>query len=209
MGVTTSIQTRRGFTFVEVLLTSALLAPLVIGMCMMLDSMHKAYRTGERSADLQQSTRIVMGRIVRELRAAGLDPSVLMPRLPTQAAIQVAEDDRIAFIGDPSGDGSTKKIEYRLDSSTDPPVLRRQQWSTWSGVWSGTNGAQPLAEGITSAKFTYYGPDGNAIHPGELPARVGEIRRVRIVLVAAAPSDEIAREAYRLVSEVRVRNAGS
>ena len=198
----------RGFTIVEALVTAALLAPVVIGVCLVLDGMQRAYGRGERSADLQQSARIAMGRMVRELRAAGLDPSAVMPRLPTPSAVQSAESDRIAFLGDPVGDGVTRKIEYRLDLSLETPVLRRQQWSTWNSGWSGTNGAQPLAERISSAEFMYFGPDGSAIPPSGLPARIGEIRRVRIVLEATSSSADHAQQAYVLVSEVRIRNAG-
>lgn len=150
-----------------------------------------------------------MARIVRELRAAGVDPSGLIPGLPIPGPIQSADISRIAFIGDPNGDGSSKKIEYRLDLSASPPVLRRQQWSTWGGGWSGTSGAQPLAEGITAVEFTYFGAGGGAIPPRELAARLGEIRRVGITITALAPPGRILSEPFRLVSEVQLRNPGS
>ena len=157
---------------------------------------------------MQQSARIVMARIVRDLRSAGLDPSAVIPGLPIQAAIQTAETNRIAFVGDPNSDGTTDKIEYRLDLSSNPPVLRRQQWSKWNNGWSGTNGAQPLAEWIRSVEFTYFGPGGSVIPSSEIAARMGEIRRVGIVIIAGEPSSQVAPETYRLVSEARLRNVG-
>jgi len=203
------MKTERGLTFPEVLIASTLIGPVLISAFIILETMHSAYSRGERRADLQQSVRIGMARIVRELRAAGLDPSGLIPGLPVPGPIQSADISRIAFIGDPNGDGSSKKIEYRLDLSTSPPVLRRQQWSTWGGGWSGTNGAQPLAEGITTVEFTYFGAGGSAIPPGELAARLGEIRRVGINITALAPPGRILSEPFRLVSEVQLRNPGS
>ncbi|MBF8298848.1 MAG: hypothetical protein HW395_1505 [candidate division NC10 bacterium] len=157
MPVVLSTKTKPGFTFSEVLIASTLVGPVLICAFIILETMHGAYSRGERRADLQQSARIGMARIVRELRAAGLDPSGLIPGLPNPGPIQSADTSRIAFIGDANGDGSSRKIEYRLDLSASPPVLRRQQWSTWGGGWSGTNGAQPLAEGITAVEFTYFG----------------------------------------------------
>ncbi len=203
-----SIERQRGFTFLELLLSSVLLAPLVIGLFLVVETMLGAYTRGESRADLQQTARIAMARIVRELRAAGLDPSAVIPRLPIRAAIQTAEANRIAFIGEANGDGVSKKIEYRLDPSGDRPVLRRQQWSTWNNGWSGTNGAQPLAEGIISAEFTYLGPGGSEILPNELAARMAEIGLVGIIIIAGEPSSQGAPGTYRLVSHVRLRNFG-
>ena len=203
-----SIDEQRGFTLVELLIAAAVLGPLVIALFHVVETMQGVYRKGEGRADLQQDARIVMARIVRELRFGGLDPSDVIPHLPIQAVIQTAETSRIAFVGDTNGDGRSKKIEYRLDLSPDRPVLRRQQWSTWNNGWSSTNGAQPLAEGIATVEFTYYGADGIAIASGERSGRLGEIRRVGIVIGAAAPSGQTPAGTYRLVSEVRMRNVG-
>ena len=208
MPVVVSMKTGPGFTCAEVLVASTLLGSVLISAFVILETMQGAYGRGERRADQQQSARIGIARIVRELRAAGLDPSGLIPGLPIPAPIQIADTSRIAFIGDANGDGNSRKIEYRLDLSTSPPVLRRQQWSTWDGGWSGTNGGQPLAEGITAAEFTYFEAGGNAIPPHELTARRGEIRRVGIQITAAGPPGHILSESYRLVTEVRLRNAG-
>jgi prepilin-type N-terminal cleavage/methylation domain-containing protein len=197
-----------GFTLVEMIVASALLGPAVIAMFLVVERMQGAYNKGERRADVQQSARIAIARIVRDLRSAGLDPSAVIPRLPIQAAIQTAETNRIAFVGDPNSDATTEKIEYRLDLSADPPVLRRQQWSTWNNGWSGTNGAQPLAEWIRSVEFTYFGPGGDVISSSEIGARMGEIRRIGIVIIAEEPSSQVDPETYRLVSEVRMRNVG-
>jgi len=194
-----SIRSGRGFSCVESLIVSALFVPIVIVVLLIIDTMHSAYGKGERSADVQQSARIAMARIVRELRAGGFDPTGVVPQLAIQSAVQAAELNRIAFIADPNDEGGTRKIEYRLDLSGQAPVLRRQQWSTWNGGWTGTNGGQPLAERITSLEFAYFGAADTAIHLSDLPARIAEIRRVRVIIMA---------EGYRLVSDVRLRNVG-
>ncbi len=199
MNVRRSITRSHGFSYVESMIASALFGPIVISVLLLSEAMHGAYNKGEQSADLQQSARIPMARIVRELRAAGLDPSGIRPQLAVQSALQTAEIDRIAFIADANDDGGTEKIEYRLDLSAQPPVLRRQQWSTWDGGWTGTNGGQPLAERITSLEFAYFGPADTAIPLSDLPARMAEIRRVRVSIMA---------ERYHLESDVRLRNAG-
>ena len=200
--------TDSGFSYPEVLVATTLIAPALILAFLMLETMQGTYSRGERRADLQQSARIGMARIVRELRAAGLDPSGLISGLPIPGPIQTADINRIAFIGDANGDGISKKVEYRLDTSASPPVLRRQQWSTWAGGWSGTNGGQPLAEGVMALEFTYYGAGGSAIPSAELAARLGEIRRVGITITAAAAPGGVRSEPYCLVSEVQLRNPG-
>lgn len=197
-----------GFTSTEILVASALFGPVMIVAFLMLGTMQGGYSKGERIADLQQSARIGMARVVRELRTAGLDPSGVIPSLPNPGPIQTAESSRIAFITDSNGDGNSEKIEYRLDVSANPPVLRRQQWATWDGAWSGTNGGQPLAERISSLHFTYFGAGGSEIPASEVPARIGEIRRIRILIQAAATSIQTPPEIYDLISEVHLRNAG-
>lgn len=199
---------RSGYTIAELLVASAVLASLIIGLFLIADALRSTYGRGEIRADLQQGARIAMARIVRELRAAGFDPDALIPRLSMPTAIQTAEANRIAFIGDPDGDGRSKKIEYRLDLSADTPILRRQQW-TWDGGWSGTSRAQPLAEGITALELTYYGADGAAIPLSAFPARAGEIQRVGLAITAGSPPSHIPPETYRLVGEVELRNVGS
>lgn len=206
---TTPVQDQRGFTLVELLMASALLVPLVVTLFLTLEAMQRTYSKGEQRADVQQSARIAMARIVRELRAAGFDPKKVIPQLPVPAAIQTAEVSRIAFIGDPDGEGKkSMKIEYQLDLTDDPPILRRQQWSTWNSGWSGPSGAQPLANGITAVEFTYYGADGVAIAPSEVATRLGEIRRVGVAITAGSPPSQLHPETYRLVGEVQMRNVG-
>jgi len=199
MKVGRSIRGGRGFSYVESMIATALFGPIVVVVLMVMETMHGAYGKGEQSADVQQSARIAMARIVRELRAGGLDPSGVLPQLAIQSAVQTAELSRIAFIADANDEGSTKKIEYRLDLSGQAPVLRRQQWSTWNAGWTRTNGGQPLAERIASLEFAYFGAADTAIPLSNLPARMAEIRRVRVIIMA---------ESYRLVSDVRLRNVG-
>jgi len=195
-----------GTSSLEILIAATLLGPVIIALFLVLEAAHRAYQRGERAADRQQNARLAMARIVRDLRLAGLDPSGVIPRLPVPAAIQIAESSRIAFVGDSNSDESSERIEYRLDAGSTPPVLRRQQWSTWNGVWSGTSGAQPMAEWITSLALTYFGADGGAIGSGDSPGRLGEIRRVRIVMTMEPPSGQPAVAGYQLVSEVSLRN---
>ncbi len=208
MRVVSAMKREHGFTTTEILVTSVLFGPVMIVAFLMVDTLQGAYNRGERIADLQQSARIGMARIVRELRTAGLDPSSVIPSLPIPGPIQTAESNRIAFITDSNGDGDSEKIEYRLDLSAEPPVLRRQQWATWNGAWSGTNGAQPLAERIAFIELAYFGAGGSEIPLGELPARIGEIRRVRIFMAAASPANHTPPETYDLISEVHLRNVG-
>lgn len=202
-----SMKGRSGYTVAELLVASAVLVPLVIGMFLISDALHNTYSRGEARSDVQQSARIAMVRIIRELRAAGFDPDALIPRLSIPTAIQTAEASRIAFVADPDGDGRSKKIEYRLDLSADVPILRRQQW-TWNSGWSGRTGSQPLAEGITALELTYYGADGAAIPLNALPARAGEIRWVGLTITAASPPSHTPPETYRLVGDVQLRNVG-
>jgi hypothetical protein len=208
MSASATLQRERGVACAEMLVASALFAMVIVAFLLAVDAIQKAYGGGEQIAELHQSARIGLARIVRELRGAGLDPSGLMPALPSPTPIQLAEANRIAFIGDVNGDGATEKVEYRLDPSTNPPTLRRQLWSTWNNGWSGTNGAQPLAERITLLEFTYHGVDGQPIPLNELPSKLQDIRRIRARIDATASPGQSPGRSYRVLAEVRLRNAG-
>ena len=170
----------QGFALSELLVALALVGMVLATLAGLLQYGQQAYLTGAAQVEAQQSARVAMERLTRELRGAGLDPrgarfpALVNPR-PTGLTIQ----------NDLNGDGviagNRETITYSLTGRT----LRR----------NAGGGAQPLIEGVESLVFTYL--DGN----GNVARTPGEIRTVVIVLTVGSGA-----EAASLTTQVRLRN---
>ncbi|PWU17211.1 MAG: hypothetical protein C5B48_16240, partial [Candidatus Rokuibacteriota bacterium] len=103
----------------------------------------RAYGWGAARVDAQQSARIALERIARELRSAGYDPSGA-----GIAPIAVAASDRVMFQQDLDGDGVVDATRERVTYLVRPGerVLRRDAGG----------GAQPIIDGVRVFRLTYF-----------------------------------------------------
>ena len=170
----------RGFALSELLVALALVGMVLAALAGLFEHGQRAYLTGVARLEAQQSARVAMERLTRELRGAGLDPTgagfpaLVSPR-PTGFTIQ----------NDLNGDGviagNRETIAYSLTGRT----LRQ----------NAGGGAQPLIEGVESLVFTYL--DGN----GNVARTPGEIRTVVAALTVGSGA-----AAASLITQVRLRN---
>jgi prepilin-type N-terminal cleavage/methylation domain-containing protein len=211
-----------GFTMAEVLIVTAISGVILLGLYLMYDVNQVTFVKGEQQADLQQNARIVMDRIVRELRLAGSErqtPPVIPASCTT--AIQLAEATRINFIANIDDDDLTERVEYTYDGASSPPNIKREQWPSFTGPgcasWSASGGAQSFAERVTTVAFTYY--DGNNACLGgaaapDCPAppvptiNLGNIRRISITITTQDAQIGSTAQPFTLRAEVRPRNLG-
>jgi len=70
----TIIRNQRGFTAAEMLVSAAVIAIIMAGLLSLLMSGQQSYVAGANRAEAQQNARLVLERMVRELRTAGHDP---------------------------------------------------------------------------------------------------------------------------------------
>ncbi len=169
-----------GFALSELLVALAIVGMVLALLVGLFQHGQQAYLTGVAQVEAQQSARVAMERLTRELRGAGLDPrgvgfaAFVNPR-PTGFTIQ----------NDLNGDGviagNPETVTYSLTGRT----LRR----------NAGGGAQPLIEEVESLAFTYL--DGN----GNVARTPGEIRTVVITLRVASGA-----AAASLSTQVRLRN---
>lgn len=206
------LNTKRGFTLVEILVASAIFVVIFLAVYLVYETNQITFAKGERDVDIQQNARVAMDRIVRELRMAGFDPQVptIIPN-PCATPIQLATPASITFIADVDSDGTTERVEYTHDP--DPPGVRREQWPSLAGAdcegdWSASAGAQPLVDKVVSLTFTYYDNSGTQIPDADLTARLGEIRRITIAITTSDILPSEGTRSYTLTSEVRPRNLG-
>lgn len=148
-----------GFSLVELLVVIAVLGLTMAGALGLLQSGMRGYAFGAARTEAQQSARVGLERMAKELRQAGYDPTGA-----AVGAIAVAEPSRLVFLVDANGNGAIdatrERITYLL---RDDGVLRRDAGG----------GAQPIVEGVRRLELTYFDREGA---PTADPARVRAIR---------------------------------
>lgn len=70
----TLLRDQRGYTVAEMLVTAAVIAFIMAGLLSLLVTGQQSYTTGAGRAEAQQNARLVVERMIRELRTAGHDP---------------------------------------------------------------------------------------------------------------------------------------
>jgi type II secretory pathway component PulJ len=175
-------------TLHEILIACALSGVVLAGLSTLLDEGVRAYTTGSARAESQQSARVALDRLAREIRQAGRGGADDMP------AVLRMEPSRITFASDLDGDGRAdtrgEQISWHLAVGG---ILRRDAGG----------GAQPVANGVKALEIAYL--DHNAL-PTSDPAAV---RLIDIALTTVHPRSDssLARGvATRVETRVRLRN---
>ena len=172
------------------MLADLLVAVAVLGLVLsanfvLLHQGQRAYQTGAARVESQQTARIALTRIVRDLRTAGSAPLA-----PTFPAISVAEPARLVLHRDWNGDGVIAGPRETVTWTLDGTILRRDAGG----------GAQPIINGARSLSLSYYDADG------ALTTVADDVRAIGISLTTE-PVDVVAPGVQTMVATlVRLRN---
>lgn len=172
----------RGFAFVELLVALALVGIVLVTLTGLLQHGEQAYLAGTARLEAQQSARVAVERLGRELRGAGLDPrGTGFPPLvnPTSTGFTIQND----LNGDGVIAGNRETITYSLRGRT----LRR----------NAGGGAQPVVEGVGALAFTYLDAAGN---PATTP------REIRSVVITITTGSGDGGGGATMTSQIRLRN---
>lgn len=194
---------QNGFTLVEVLIASAILALVMVGALTLVASNHDAYRRGMTIAETQQHARVALQKMDRELRMAGYDLSGVLETLTSPTSIQSAEQGDLSFVADVTGDGVLDQVTYRL-SGTD--LVR--DIASWNGSSFSSSGSGELAGNVSLLVFSYFDdttPTNNAISAPVASGELADIRRVTISLVTSEQMAGTHRD-FPMVTDVKLRN---
>jgi Tfp pilus assembly protein PilW len=171
----------------ELLASLAVLGLVMAATAMFLTSGQRAYLAGTARVESQQSARVALARMAREIRQAGFGPAAA-----DFAALSVFEP---------------KRLVLHMDLDADGVIAGRPETITWllgaDGVLrrDAGGGAQPVINGVRSLSFTYLGADGA---PAVAPS---EVRSVVIKLTTGPEGAPTRRDGLiTLVTEVRLRN---
>lgn len=205
----------RGFTLVELLITTALVGMVMAGLYVMLASSQEAYLVGTNQVEAMQNLRLGVDRMVQDLRVAGYCPTCSNACTTPFAAItaQSATGFTIQYdwnadynCGTGTGINTTGSVNY-LGTGT-------QRGENVVYAVTGTNltrreiglDAAPvvLASGVASATFTYL--DANDV----VTTTSANIRRIAIAITAQPQNQPAAtqqgRASVSVQDSVRLRN---
>jgi type IV pilus assembly protein PilW len=148
-----------GFSLPELLVSLAVIGLVMAGVFTLLQAGLGAYALGTARVEAQQSARIALERMVKELREAGYDPT-----RAGIAPVLTAEPQRVVFQRDLNGNGVIDPTHERVSYLLRPgeSVLRRDAGG----------GAQPIIEGVRRLELAYYDRAGVGTTD---PARVAAI----------------------------------
>src|SRR5205085_2589249 len=77
---------QRGFSLAEVLVATAILVVVLVGILTLYDRANRVFKAGNEAAEMQQNVRIAYERMVSDVRMAGFDYKRGGPLLPGQTA---------------------------------------------------------------------------------------------------------------------------
>jgi prepilin-type N-terminal cleavage/methylation domain-containing protein len=160
-----------GYSLVELLVSMAVLGLVMAGALGFLRAGVRAYGWGAARVEAQQSARVALERMEKELRQAGYDP-----RGAGIAPVAIAEPARVTFQRDLDGNGVVNATRERVTFLLRPgeSILRREAGG----------GAQPLIEGVRRFALTYLDASGSVTTD---PARVAAVR-IRLEVGLRGPS---------------------
>ncbi len=184
---------QKGFSLMEVLISLSVFTIVLFAVYTVFTASHRIFIGGEDKIEVQQTGRVAMEMVAREIRTAGYDPSDVMNLLST-TAIQVANANTLTFVTDVDGDNVTDQVTYRLQGTQ---VVRER--SSWDGVTFSAPVPEELADGVTVFTFTYFDGSDN------VPATLADIRRITIGLTVQETGVG-GQQTLPLTMDIRLRN---
>jgi len=196
MKMTKPIWNQSGFTLLEMLISSAVFAIVLLAIYTMLTASQVTYARGENKVELQQNARVAMRRMAREVRMAGYDPASAIPVQASQTAIQVANANTITFIADLDGDDDSDQVTYRLQGNQ----IIRENASWVGGAWTpNPPTSSELADSVSALSFTYFDSTDTAT------ATLADIRRITLGITVQDTTAGF-QDTFPLTIDVRLRN---
>lgn len=167
---------QKGFTLVELLVAMAVLGVMMAGVLDLLMVGHQSYLVSANLAETQQSARVALDRMIREVRQAGYNPAgatfnAITAATATSLTIQLDLDGSGAIQADgPDGladTGDEEVIGYSLNGTS----LERK---------AGGAAAQLVIDGVQSLTLTYLDVNGATI--SDPASNLGAIRSIVVFL---------------------------
>jgi prepilin-type N-terminal cleavage/methylation domain-containing protein len=184
MNSTKSRGHQRGFSLAEVMVATAILVVILVGILMLYDRANRVFKSGNEAAELQQNVRIAYQRMVADVRMAGFDYKRGGPLLPGQTAAPWAGTRAYSagtIVTPTVANGHTYRATNAGTSGTIQPA-----WPTGTGATVIEAGATPPITWQENGAATYEQPDEQIEYAGATALTV----RGNFDYSASEPGDE-------------------
>ena len=198
-----------GYTVPEILVVCAVVGLVMSGLFSLLMTGSQTYQVGANRAEAQQSARLVIARMIQEIRTAGHDPrstnfTAITPLAPPNTGFTIGNDWNATgaietnLVVNFNGANRGEQITYTVVGT----ALRRQESFL---------DASPVdvTDGLTSITFQYLDVDDNVVANPHVAANAALIRTVAIT-VTTRPDTQAAttsaKVAVTTTNRTRVRN---
>ncbi len=208
-----------GFTLVEMLVVIAMISVMLAALVGLFITLSKSYTTEEVSANAQQDLRAAMNIITRDIRMAGLDPT-----LSGNFGIITAEDDKVRFTIDTNMNGAIddydplignyERITYfydrpnnRIDQILDEGGAAPEQDELIGYVFIPSAPYDITNDSLDdNPLFSYHDEDGNIIATPVIAGDLSNIREVRLTIKVRFPAGAKGTVERVLSTRIQARN---
>lgn len=195
-----------GFTLAELLVACAIIAFVMAGLLVMLQSGQQSYLVGSNQVEAQQNVRVALERMIREIRGAGYCPNCSGTPPFTAIASQSTTGFTIQNDWDGSATISTSgTVTDYAGTTRGEQVIYAVSGGALTRQEIGLDGSPvTLANGISSMTFTYQDDTG------AVTATAADIRTIVVTLTAQPQFQPAATQQGRILvtmaDSVRLRN---
>jgi type IV pilus assembly protein PilW len=193
-----------GFTLAELLVACAVIAFVMAGLLVMLQTGLETYLIGSNRVEATQSVRLAIEQMTREIRGAGFCPTCIAT--PPFTAITAQTATGFTLQNDWDGDGAINTVGTVTDA-TGAARSERIIYAFAGGSLTRQEtlgGAQTLATGINALTFTYQDS------AGATTAIAADIRAIVVTLTTQPQNQPAATQQGRvfvtMTDSVRLRN---
>lgn len=156
---------QRGFSLAEVMVATAILVVILVGILTLYDRANKVFKSGNEAAEMQQNVRIAYDRMLADIRMAGFDYKRGGPLLPGQTAAPWAPTRTYSagtLVTPPTPNGHTYRATNAGTSGSAPPG----GWPTTTGQTFVETGATPAITWQENGGAVYEQPDEQIEYAG-------------------------------------------
>ena len=196
-----------GYTIPEMLVVCAVIGLVMAGMLALLMTGTQTYTAGANRAEAQQTARLVIARMVQEIRTAGHDPrsvnfTAITPLAPPNVGFTISNDWNATGAIETNlavnfnGGNRGERITYTVVGTT---LSRQESFLDASPV--------DVTDAITNIAFQYLDADDVAVASPHLAANAALIRTV-VVTITTRPDAQgsLGHVAVSTTNRTRVRN---
>jgi type IV pilus assembly protein PilW len=196
---------KRGFSLIELLVSLVIMSVVSLAIYGVFSFSSRTYTTQSVTAGIQQSVRSAMEVMLKDIRAAGLDPTA-----SGNFGIELAEAAKLRFTSD-SIDAGLNDFNGVIDDTNSERITYVFQGTQLNQILYETTDSEnngSLISDVQNLKFTYFDSDGNNLGSPVPPLQLADIRIINVSITVEEPAGRSAPVRHTLTNGVKCRNMG-